>query len=386
MKREDFFYFGAASSAHQVEGGQTNDWTAWEEKTGHERSGRAADHYRRYEEDFDIAKKLGHNAHRFSVEWSRVEPEEGKFDESALAHYVDVVKALRARGMEPFVTLWHFTLPRWLAARGGWESSAAPERFAQYAGRVVAALKNDVTFWIPLNEPMVYANMAYLTGKWPPGARNPFRMLMALRHLMHGHRMAYAIIKALAPGARVGIAKNNIHFEAVGLGQWNELLKAAADWWWNRSVLDRLVATLDFIGVNFYFHSRIDGWFNRNLNEKVSDMGWELMPESLSEVLLELVRYRKPLYVTENGLADAADRQRAWFIETSLRALLRAKRAGADVRGYFHWALTDNFEWADGFSPRFGLVAIDYETQKRTVRKSALVYRDLIEKWPNIEL
>lgn len=380
MKKEHFF-FGAASSAHQVEGGQTNDWTEWEARTGHERSGEAADHWHRYEEDFDIAKKLGHTAHRFSIEWSRVEPEEGKFDEAALEHYVDVVKALRKRGMEPFVTLWHFTFPVWLAREGGWESHRAPERFARYAGRVAEALRDDVTFWIPLNEPIVYMNMAYLTGKWPPGARNPFRALVAFANLIRGHRAAYAVVKALAPEAEVGIAKNNIHFEAVGLNQWNELLKAAADWWWNHMVLDRLADALDFIGVNFYFHSRIAGWFNRNRNERTSDLGWELMPRSLYEVLMDLTRYGKPLYVTENGLADAADRDRAWFIEESLKALFHARRAGADVRGYFHWALTDNFEWADGFFPRFGLVEIDYDTQKRTVRKSALRYRDLIKTW-----
>jgi beta-glucosidase len=383
MKKEPF-YFGASSSSHQVEGGQRNDWTAWEERTGHERSGRATDHWNRYEEDFDLAKELGHTAHRFSIEWSRVEPEEGQFDEKALAHYAQVVKALRKRGMEPFVTLWHFTLPVWLARKGGWETGAAVNAFARYAGKVAAYLKDDVTFWIPLNEPEIYVNMAYLAGKWPPQTRNPLRALRVLGNLMRGHRAAYAVIRALAPEARVGIAKNNIHFEVVGTNQWNELLKAAADWWWNRFVLDRLAGTLDFIGVNFYFHSRIAGWFNRNRNERVSDLGWELMPGSLYPVLMDLARYRKPLYVTENGLADAADRSRAWFIEESLRALARAKREGVDVRGYFHWALTDNFEWADGFSPRFGLVAVDYGTQKRHIRTSALRYRDMIKKWPNL--
>jgi len=384
------FYFGAASSAHQVEGGQTNDWTEWEARTGRERSGNAADHWHRYEEDFDIAKKLGHNAHRFSIEWSRVEPEEGKFDEAALTHYVKVVRALRKRKVEPFVTLWHFTLPLWVAQRGGWESRHAVGAFAHYAGRVATALKDDVKFWIPLNEPEIYTNMAYLVGKWPPQARNPLRALVVLGNLIRAHRAAYAVVKGIAPAAQIGIAKNNIHFEAVGLNQWNELLKGIADWWWNHMILDRLAApvggqadTLDFIGVNFYFHSRIAGWFNRNKNERVSDMGWELIPSALYEVLMDLTRYGKPLYVTENGLADAADRSRAWFIEESLKALLLAKRQGADVRGYLHWALTDNFEWADGFAPRFGLVAVDYKTQKRTVRKSALVYRDLIKKWPN---
>lgn len=377
------FYFGAASSAHQVEGGQTNDWTEWEAATGHERSGRAADHWNRYEEDFDIAKELGHNAHRFSVEWSRIEPEEGKFDEAALEHYVKVVRALREREMEPFVTLWHFTLPVWVARQGGWESEATVSHFARYVGHVVARLKEGVRFWIPLNEPEIYSHMSYLAGKWPPAAHNPFRAVSVLLRLVRAHRAAYAAVKESAPRAQVGIAKNHIHFEAAGLNPWNGLLKAAADWWWNYFPLNRLADTLDFIGVNFYFHNRIAGWFNRNRNERTSDLGWELKPDSLAHALIDLARYRKPLYVTENGLADAADRYRSWFIEESLKALLQAKRAGADVRGYFHWALTDNFEWADGFSPRFGLVAIDYETQKRTIRGSALHYRDMIKGWPH---
>lgn len=381
---KDIFYFGAATSSHQVEGGQTNDWTEWEVESGHERSGRAADHWNRYEEDFDLAKKLGHNAHRFSIEWSRVEPEEGKFDEAALAHYRAVVKALRKRGIEPFVTLWHFTLPLWVARQGGWESERTVEHFARYVGRVASYLKDDVKFWMTQNEPEICAHMAYLSGRWPPGAKNPLRALSVFFRLMRAHRAAYAVLKGIAPGAQVGIAKNHIYFEAAGMSVWNQMLKAIADWWWNFLFLDRTKDALDFIGVNFYFHNRIDGWFNKNANEKVSDMGWELLPETLFHALMELKRYRKPLYVTENGLADARDLHRADYIRESLGAVKRAIDAGADVRGYLHWSLLDNFEWADGFAPRFGLVKVDYRTFARRIRPSALVYRDMIKKWPNV--
>ncbi|MFH0806371.1 MAG: glycoside hydrolase family 1 protein [Candidatus Brennerbacteria bacterium] len=382
MNKEPF-YFGASSSAHQVEGGQSNDWTEWEARTGHERSGRATDHWSRYEEDFDIAKKLGHNAHRFSIEWSRIEPEEGRFDEKALAHYRDVVRALRKRGMEPFVTLWHFTLPQWVAREGGWESEKTAHHFARYVGRVAAYLKDDVKFWMPLNEPEIYSTMAYLVGKWPPAARNPLRMVWVLLCLARAHRAAYAVLKGIRPEAQVGIAKNHIYFEAIGKNQWNEALKAVADWGWNFFFLDRVKDSLDFIGVNFYFHNRIDGWFNKNKNERVSDMGWELLPETIFHALKDLNKYKKPMYVTENGLADAADRYRAEYICEALEAIAHARREGVEVRGYLHWALTDNFEWADGFVPRFGLVEIDYKTLARHVRPSALAYRDMIKKWPN---
>ncbi|MBI2278622.1 MAG: glycoside hydrolase family 1 protein [Candidatus Brennerbacteria bacterium] len=409
------FYFGASSSAHQAEGGQRNDWSEWEIRTATGKAhnarnrpptggwpayilerhpnpleetnyvaGRAADHWHRYEEDFDLAKELGHTAHRFSIEWSRVEPEEGRFDERALAHYRDVVRALRARGMEPFVTLWHWPLPLWLARKGGWESSAAIGAFAKYAGRVAAYLKDDVKFWIPLNEPEIYANMSYLNGTWPPQVKNPLRMLRVLSHLIRAHRAAHPVLKGINPSCRVGIAKNNIHFEAAGRNQWNELLKAVADWWWNRLPLDLTNDTLDFIGLNFYFHNRIDGWFNRNRNERINDIGWELAPESLFHALMDLKRYEKPVYVTENGLADARDLHRAEYIHEALRAVKRAVGNGVDVRGYFHWALTDNFEWADGFWPRFGLVEVDYQTLTRRPRASAQAYKNLIERWPNI--
>lgn len=410
MKQEHFF-FGAASSSHQVEGGQTNDWTEWEKENAsrlaaHARkkdwpafirekypaptdeenyvSGRAADHWNRYEEDFDIAKELGHNAHRFSIEWSRVEPEEGKFDEAALAHYRNVVRALRARGLEPFVTLWHFTLPVWVTRQGGWESERTVAHFARYVGRVAAALQGEVKFWIPLNEPEIYAHMAYLTGEWPPERKNPFRTFSVMMRLARAHRAAYAVLRGLAPDAQVGIAKNHVYFEAAGLNQWNELLKAVAEWWWNFFFLDRVKDSLDFIGVNFYFYNRIEGWFAANGHEVTNDMGWKMAPEALAHALRDLMRYGLPLYVTENGLADARDIHRGGFLLEALGALARAKKEGVDVRGYFHWALTDNFEWADGFWPRFGLVEVDYRTEERRIRASALVYRDLIKKWPDL--
>lgn len=404
------FLFGAAASAHQVEGGNLNDWTEWEKETAHRKaqrargeswpahilakwpspldeenyhSGRAADHYRRFEEDFDIAKSLGHTAHRFSVEWSRVEPEEGKWDPEALAHYRAVVRALRKRKIEPFVSLWHWTVPLWFRDRGGWASSRAPRYFARYARKVAEELGEGVKFWLTVNEPEIYSSHTCLIGHWPPSRRAPLSYLAVLDNLARGHRAAYAALKEVNRGAQVGIAKNNIYFEAAD-GWWNRVMKTFADWWWNRYFLDRIAKRQDFIGVNYYFHSRIAGWFNRNENRRVSDAGWELYPEGIYHVLRDLARYRKPLYITENGLADMRDHDRAEFIRETLRAVRRAIGEGVDVRGYLHWALTDNFEWEKGFWPRFGLVEVDYRTLERRIRPSALAYRDLIKEWPTI--
>ena len=402
------FYCGAATSAYQVEGGNLNDWSEWEkenterlpseaeQKIGHLHnrpdiknqaqnpqnyiSGRACDHYDCFKEDFDIAKSLGHNAHRFSIEWSRIEPEEGKFNEIEIEHYRKVIKALRTRSIEPFVTLWHWPIPIWLRNKGGWQSRKMPEYFAKYAGKIVFELKNDVKFWLTLNEPEIFSSMSYLKGVWPPQKKNPLSYFLVIRNLIKAHRKAYRIIKKIQPNAQIGIAKNNIYFEATG-GGIDFILKKIIDWWWNFYFLNKIKNHQDFIGLNHYFHNRIKNFkFNQNENKKVSDMGWELYPEAIYHCLIDIKKYNKPVYITENGLADAKDENREWFIKESLENIHKAIQNGVNVRGYFYWSLLDNFEWDKGFWPRFGLVEIDYKTMERKIRKSALVYRDIIEE------
>lgn len=410
------FFFGASTSSHQVEGGSENDWSEWErahaDRLAQEAvwaesrpgghfpdhiahalkgayspftrnnyiSGRATDHYHRFKEDFALAAELGHTAHRFSLEWSRIEPEEGVFAEDALRHYREVVRELRLRKIEPFVALWHWTLPPWFAHIGGWESRNAVRYFARYAERVAEALP-EVRFWVTVNEPEVWAGASYLARRWPPQKSNVFAYLRVLKNLAEGHRRAAIAIKRIDPSAQIGIAKHNIYFEAGGGTLWNRSLKRLADWWWNEWFLRRAGGTQDFIGINYYFHNRIAGWFGKNKNLRLSDVGWELYPEGMYHVLSDLKRYHLPIYVLENGLADARDSDRAWFIEEHLQQILRAIREGADVRGYFHWSLIDNFEWDKGFWPRFGLIEIDYQTLERKIRPSARTYQSLIERY-----
>ena len=401
----DGFLWGAATAAHQVEGGQHNNWSEWEkanadrlareseqsfvwnphwknfaaEATNPQNyiSGRACEHYMRYESDFDLATSLHHNAHRFSIEWSRIEPEEGKFDQVAIEHYRAVIRALRTRNIEPFVTLWHWTLPLWLAEQGGILAPNFPTSFERYTATITEALGIDVRFWITLNEPDVCSAHAYLKGAWPPQKKSLISFIRAQFALARAHTLAYHAIKNRFPASQIGIAKHQIWFEAAGQTFWNRLLKYIADTTWNRFFLNQIRTTQDFIGLNHYNHHRIDGWYGNNKNEQQTDFGWEYFPESLYHAIIELMPYKKPIYITENGIADASDTLRQQFIPSALTALHRALSAGADVRGYFYWSLLDNFEWDKGYWLRFGLIHVDYQTQTRTIRDSARAYANI---------
>jgi len=370
------FLWGAATSAYQVEGGNKSDWSEWPKGD----AGQAANHYRLFKKDFDSAKSLGHNAHRFSIEWSRIEPEEGKFNEEELKHYEEIIRALKDRSLEPFVTLWHFTLPIWFAEKGGWLNKDAVRYFERYVIKITETYKHlGVKFWITMNEPEIYAFNAYFRGKWPPNNKNILSCWRMAKKLIRAHQAAYVIIKKSVPYAEVGLVKNNSYFESYGLNPWNKILSSLTNDIWNHYFLRRVGGSYDFIGLNYYFHNRINWGFNQNENKSVSDLGWEIYPEGLYRVLMDLKRYKKPVYITENGLADANDSKRAAFIKDHLSWAFKAIKDGVDLKGYFHWSLMDNFEWDKGFAPRFGLMEVDYKTFKRSVRPSAFAYREIIE-------
>ncbi|MBI5414414.1 glycoside hydrolase family 1 protein [Candidatus Peregrinibacteria bacterium] len=403
------FLWGASTAAYQVEGGITNDWSEWEQKNAERLSrtwkkefpnlreelqkmakdpknyisGNACDHFHRYEEDFDLMKSLGINSYRFSIEWARVEPEEGKFSDEALAHYKKVVQALTKRNIRPIVTLWHFTLPIWIRDQGLWESKKTGEYFLRYAEKVVQALSPDVQFWVTLNEPEIYGGMAYLTALWPPQKRSVFRYLRARKNLISAHKKAYFLIKKISPNAKVGIAQNNVLMEPYKNKLINRILCAMYHYWGNESFLWRIRGTFDFYGLNFYLRSQIHIFWGKNhIKEKSSDMNWELSPESIYPLLKNFQKFGKPIYILENGLADAADTHRAWYIRSILKYVEKAIQEGIDVRGYFYWSLLDNFEWDKGFWPRFGLIEIDYKNNlQRTIRKSAYEYAKIIKEY-----
>ena len=386
LKFPNNFFWGAATSSHQVEGGNNNDWSEWEKKNAEKLanksekywqkwqldkfpemtdkknyiSGIACDHYRRFKDDFNMAKVLNHNAHRFSIEWSRIEPKEGKFDQKAIEHYRNVLFALQKTELEPFVTLFHFTLPFWFVKKGGWLNPKAPYYFDRYVKIVSENLFDSVNFWITINEPNVYASASYFRGVWPPQKKHLIRHSKVLKNLIKAHNLAYKSLHLIDLDCQVGIAKNNIYFERNFL----------ADFFWNKSFLNKIKNNHDFIGLNYYFHNRFWG----NKNKIVSDLGWEIYPEGIYHVLKKLRRYNKPIYITENGLADKNDSKRADFIKNHLFWIHKAIKEKIDVKGYFYWSLLDNFEWDKGFWPKFGLIEVNYKTMERKIRPSAFVY------------
>lgn len=389
------FLLGAASSAHQVEGNNTkNDWWMNEQTGRLPKSGPACDHYNRYEEDFKIAKKLGLNAFRISIEWSRIEPSEGKWNGKEIEHYKKVLKTLKELGMTRMVTLHHFTLPTWVTEFGGFETKRGVEAFARFAWFIAENLGDEIDLWCTINEPRVYIGQGYVNAVWPPFKKNYFQALNAFLKLIDAHKAAYRAIKEVRPEAKVGVVENLPYNEPFSSSHLlDRLLTKFVTFFVNDYFLDRVRNEMDFVGLNYYFyhhlkfHHKHGGQdMNQNRFEEYrhehskfirSDMGWRLFPEGLYHLLKDLKRYKKPIYVTENGLADAKDAHRYEYIKEALAAVKRSMDEGVDVRGYFYWSLTDNYEWADGYWPRFGLVKMDYETQKRTIRDSAKIFKEL---------
>ncbi|MBI4004484.1 MAG: family 1 glycosylhydrolase [Candidatus Omnitrophica bacterium] len=408
------FLWGAGTSAHQVEGDNVhNDWWAWEQAGRvKEPSGLACDHYQRFESDFDLAASLGHNAHRFSIEWSRVEPSKGQWDEAALAHYVEVVRALRRRGLEPVVTLHHYTNPQWVAEAGGWANAKVVDWFARYTERIVKTLGDLVRWWITINEPMVYVHMHYVEGEGPPGARDMRQALRVTEHLIRAHAVSYRILHDAGP-MQVSIAKYLPVF--IPCRRWWPLDRWAAsltDRLFNEGFLEALTAgqwrvpgvrqttirearaTLDFLGVNFYrrhfirwgpaprqwLGSSCDlGHHARDVTE-ITPMGWDVHPDSFFHTLTRGARLGLPIFITENGTCLTDDERRWQYLLRHLEAMTRAMEAGVKVIGYLYWSLLDNFEWAKGFGPRFGLIEVDYATQQRRIRESARRYAQVCRR------
>lgn len=395
------FYWGASTASYQVEGGINNcDWAQAARDGRVPTAGRLADHYHRFEQDFDLAKELGHNAHRLSIEWARIEPREGEFDAAEIEHYRNVLRALRERDIKPFVTLWHFTLPQWFADKGGFEHPDAPEIFARYCAHVVKQLRDHCAHFSTMNEPSVYSSNGYLRGTWPPFKRfklvdsvsitnsgksyepNPQRGLSPLldylrvrRQLIQAHQAAYDAIKMEDSAVDVSLVKHVIVFDA----NWNPFRRLAAwfaNYQWTYFFMNRVARQCDSIGLNYYFYTK----FGDRRQWRKTDMDWNFAPERIYDALLMLRRYKKPIYITEAGIADADDADRAEYISKQVRATARALQDGVDVRAHMYWSLMDNYEWALGTEKRFGLVEIDYDTLERKIRPSAWVYKDIIER------
>lgn len=403
------FMWGASISAHQTEGNLDNQWTHWELENAKVRasqaqyhygdlpswdeiktesvrpdnyvSGKGIDHRSNYIDDLKLLRKLNLNSFRFSVEWSRIEPNEGAWDASALQYYKDYLAELKRQDIEPMVTLFHFTLPTWFADMGGFEKRKNVQYFVRFAEKVIDELGLSMKYIITVNEPGVYAAESYYRQNWPPAHASKKEFVTVLRNLLSAHNQTAKMIKAKNRRYKVAIAHNSSY---VFPGDDALLSRASAkvvQYAMDDYILGRVRKNSDFIGVNYYFSDRVYGYRIHNEDRNLSDLGWDMHPENLEYVLERLWRkYKLPLIVTENGLADATDEYRKWWLMKTMVALSNAVEYGVDVRGYFHWSLLDNFEWAHGWWPKFGLVSVDQATGSRKIRSSAAWWAKVMKK------
>ncbi len=384
------FLWGAGTSAHQVEGDNSNNdwWEAESQGLVPHRSEKAIDHHNRFAQDFDLAQSLSLNAVRFSIEWSRIEPEPGKFDEAATNHYRRMILYLREKRIEPIVTLHHITNPKWFAKLGGWENKNSVKYFSRYTKYCHAHFGDYIKWWVTINEPTAAVAMGYFKGAWPPFKKNYFLGIRALLNLAAAHKKAYKILKGagrIRSGLMVGLAHNvSAYVPARNFNILERILAKVFNFFGNHLFLKLIRRHYDYIGVNYYFLQRV--YLNKlptfiaPLGAPRSDMGWEIAPQGMLQALVEMSKYKKPILITENGLADAADDKRWSFILNHLIMVYTGISYGIDIKGYLHWSLLDNFEWADGFTPRFGLIGVNYGTQERNVRTSARYYANIAHK------
>lgn len=379
----DGFTWGTATAAHQIEGGNVNnDWWAFEHDPGSaatESSGDACDSYHRWTEDADLVRDLGLDAYRFSVEWSRIEPAPGEFSMAALDHYARMCDGLKERGIAPVVTFHHFTSPRWLADRGGWEDDDTPGRFAAFCARTSAHLGDRISRACTINEPNIVAVCGWLLGVFPPGKTDLARAERAGEVLIAAHRLAVDAIRAAVPGVPVGLTLSMDEYVAVADDE-DGLARASARLETDRRLMeDRFLEATgddDFLGVQTYSRTRIgpDGHLGPEPGVERLIMGYENWPDALAACLRrawEVTGGRIPLIVTENGMGTDDDEARLAYVARALRGVLDCLADGIDVGGYTYWSLLDNFEWSYGYGPRFGLVEVDRTTFARTPKPSA---------------
>ena len=428
------FTWGVATSSYQIEGAATaggrgpSIWDTFSRVPGAVINGDsgdvACDHYHRYNEDLDLIKWLGVNAYRFSIAWPRIFPQgAGSPNQAGIDFYDRLIDGALERGITPWPTLYHWDLPQALEDKGGWNSRATSERFAEYAHLMAEKFGDRVKNWTTLNEPFCSAWLGYLYGVMAPGIKDLQTAINASHHLLLGHGLATQAIRSVASDLRVGIVLNLT--PAIPLNEKDELAAKYADGFDNRWYADpvfkgnypqdivegfgkevpihagdmqSISAPLDFLGINFYTRQTV------TLDESAKPlpyrpvmvdgvertaMGWEVHPKSLTNIIMRVHRDYAPkeIYITENGSAwddsvindKVDDPHRVSYLERHLDAMLAAKAQGAPVNGYFAWSLMDNFEWAFGYSKRFGIVYVDYETQKRIPKSSAYYYRERIK-------
>lgn len=405
------FIWGTALSEYQVSGAhicKDSNWSNFESKLV-EQSETACEFWHRYKEDIQEMAARGVQSLRFSIEWCLIEPEKGKFDLDAIAHYNDLINELLRAGITPMITLHHFVHPQWFEEMGGFEYEENNRYFERFAAYVFSAFSDRVQLWCTINEPTIFAFQGYVRGVFPPGKTNMLTAWKVLKNLIQLHCQTYRLLKALPHGnkAQIGLVHQYLSFESYtaynplekmpGL-LFNALLNQSVMTFLKTHVFSGLGGLIyydasqepiaDFIGLNYYSRAMIkaqavltdpvipscaDG-------EIMTDMPYAIYPQGFYDAIMDVAQCELPIYITENGIADAQDNRRDLWIRTYLGALNKAVADGADVRGFYYWSIMDNYEWDMGYEKKFGLYAVDMETKERTLRPGSQFYFDLLKQ------
>ncbi|MBE6764239.1 MAG: glycosyl hydrolase family protein [Ruminococcaceae bacterium] len=404
LKLKDDLLLGVASSATQIEGGdENNNWARFAAE-GKIRDGtsplRANDHYNRFCEDIDLMAEMGITIYRFGIEWSRIEPERGCFNEEALAHYREEITYMLEKGIRPMMTIHHFTNPLWFEDMGAFESKESVDCYMAFVKKVIEAFGDLVADYITINEPNVYATQSLFFGEWPPEKRSLSSLLKAFSNLTACHIAAYNYIHKARrekgyTDTAVGFADHlRVFVPKDPRNLWHRTAAFLTDWLFQGAITDAMMTGrcrlpvmrhksvkkgryYDFIGINYYARSSVSGIGDGVAEDAFkNDLGWELYPQGLIELSDKLyAKYKAPVYVTENGTCDNSDAFRSRFLYDQLEQICNTDNP---ITRYYHWSFTDNFEWREGETPRFGLVHIDYDTQARTVKDSGKLYASII--------
>ena len=417
------FSWGTATASHQVEGGcENNNWYLWEsakDENGNPRikdnqkAGLACNHWNKYKEDIHLIKKLGVTHYRFSLEWSKIEPKQGSYDEDVINHYSNVIDSLIQEKITPVITLHHFTNPIWFDELGGFEKEKNIDYFIDFCKMIFTQYSSRVKDWCTINEPEVYSVMGYFAGIFPPGKKEPQLAVEVLKNLLVAHTSVYKALKSLPNGkdSKIGIVKNIMQFDPYrrwNLLDWivcritNKIYNGIALSYLEKGTINinypffvklklsskEAALATDFFGLNYYSHSHLKFKFdsyeffeNKFFNhDTMTDMPYVIYPEGLYRAIKQSEKINKPIIITENGIADAVDDRRSLFIERYIYAMSQAIEEGVNVEGYFYWSLMDNFEWAEGYDMRFGLYEVDFKNQNRKLRKGSHKFVDIINE------
>lgn len=397
----DNFTWGVATASHQIEGNNKNNWTDFEQKTGIEKSAEACEHWIRWKEDFNLIEQLGVNSYRLSIEWSRIQPEKGEWDQSAVDQYCEMVDDLLSRNIRPMITLHHFSHPIWFEELGGFYNRENISFWVDYCQRIFELLNEKVNDWCTINEPEVFSIMGYHMKMFPPGKSSVFKTIRVMKNMIYAHASAYRTLKNINPQARVGLAKNVTLFDP--LRRWNLLhwiTTLILNYIWNGAIIsglkkgrmfgskiDNAKNSFDFIGLNYYTHvltspflpqtTEID--LPKREHETMTDFGYTMYAEGLERAVKLVSKLNVPIEITENGVADSDDKLRPLHLKRHIWQISKLIEQGHDIRSYYHWSLMDNFEWAEGYKLRFGLYHVDYNTQERTLKQSGMDYQKVIQ-------